>query len=121
LVCVFVVVVVVVVVVAVVGAEAVVVGAVVAAVGAVVAAVVGVGLVTVVVSSPPLSAAITASAATKPSTTADRSAIAHLAPRLMPPGGGGRVPEGGSGWPMWRVGSSCTARASLAGDAAGFW
>ena len=74
-------------------------------VGAVVTVVVG-AVVTVVVSSPPLSAAITASATTKPSTAATSKAIAHLAPRLMPPGGGG--PEDGSGWPMWRVGSSCT-------------
>ena len=99
-----------VVVVAVVVGEVVVVGGVVvvvvgSVVGAVVTVVVGAD-VTVGVPSPPPSAAITASASTNPRTAATSKAIAHLAPRLMPPGGGG--PEDGSGWPMWRVGSSCT-------------
>jgi hypothetical protein len=94
-------VVVVVVVVVVVGSVDVVVGAVDVVVGAVDVLVVGVTVV-VVVSLSPLSAAITASATTRPITTATRRAIAHLTPRLMPLGGG--WPEGGpgddSGWPM---------------------
>jgi hypothetical protein len=94
-------VVVVVAVVVVVGAVDVVVGAVDVVVGAVDTLVVGVTDV-VVVSLSPLSAAITASAATRPMTTATSNAIAHLTPRLMPPGGGwpGGGRRDGSGWPM---------------------
>ncbi len=105
-----VVVVVVVEVVVLVAVEVVVVGVLVVVVGVVV--VVGmVELVAVVVLvSPPLSEdATTASATPRPITTATSVAIAHLTPRLMP-GGGGGSPGGGpapSGWPIWRVGSSC--------------
>jgi hypothetical protein len=63
--------------------------------------------VAVLVSPPPLSEAITTTATTRPMTTATRTAMAHLAPRLMPPVGGGCEPGGGSGWLIWRVGSSC--------------
>ncbi|MEK6271342.1 MAG: hypothetical protein AABM42_01670 [Actinomycetota bacterium] len=79
----------------------VVVGVVDVVVGAVDVLVVGV-TVAVVVSLSPLSAAITASATTRPITTATSSAIAHLTPRLMPPGGDwpGGGPGDGSGWPM---------------------
>ena len=75
------------------------VGAVEVEVEVVVGAVVG-ALVTVVVAPPPPSAAITASATIRPITAAASRTIAHLAPRLMPPAGGGPDPRGGSGWPM---------------------
>jgi glucose/arabinose dehydrogenase len=61
---------------------------------------------------------ITATATMRPRTAAIRMASAAFTPVLIPPagdsspGGGGGAP-GGSGGPMWRVGSSCTARASL--------
>jgi hypothetical protein len=69
-----------------------------------------VGVVEVVLVPPPLSEAMTTSATISPITTATSSAIAHLTPRLMPPVGGWPGGGGGSGWPMWRVGSSCIAR-----------
>jgi hypothetical protein len=72
--------------------------------------VVGMGVVVeLVLVPPPLSEAMTTSATISPITTATSSAIAHLTPRLMPPVGGSPAGGGGSGWPIWRVGSSCTA------------
>ena len=87
----------------------VVVGVVVGVVVVVVGAVVGV-IVAVVVSPLPESDAMTTTATIRPITAAASSASVHLTPRLMPPSGGCPGGGGGSGWPMWRVGSSCIAR-----------
>ena len=81
--------------------------------GGVVELVVGVDvLVELVVPCSPLSDAITTRAMASPSASATTSATAILAPRLILPGGVGSSgpPAPGGGWPMRRVGSSCTAR-----------
>jgi hypothetical protein len=54
--------------------------------------------------------AITAKAIIRPITAATSNAIIHFNRLLIPPDGGGAPGRGGSGCPMYLVGSSCIAR-----------